>query len=179
MKEIKNQILALIFSILIGGLSAGEPEPIQFAWLTDTHIVTSTVTEDLRRAVADVNSLEKIAFTIISADIAELDIDGYLDTAKAILDQLETPYYIIPGNQDTKWSMSETRKFNQVEGFVESIPLIHRKPVVFGAWDGNLYALNTSSGELKWNWNNGRPGTLYSAAVPSGSGLMLNSYILP
>ena len=116
MKEIKNQISALIFSILIGGLSAGEPEPIQFAWLTDTHIGTSTATEDLRRAVADINSLDNIAFTIISGDIAELDIDGYLDTAKVILDQLETPYYIIPGNHDTKWSASGTRKFIDLWG---------------------------------------------------------------
>ncbi|MBC8400652.1 MAG: PQQ-binding-like beta-propeller repeat protein [Candidatus Marinimicrobia bacterium] len=116
MKGTKNLVLTFILSILIGALSASEPEsPFQFAWFSDMHIGSPTAAEDLRRTVADVNT-EDVDFTIISGDITELDINGYLDTAKVILDELLAPYYIIPGNHDTKWSSSGTRKFIDLWG---------------------------------------------------------------
>lgn len=83
----------------------------QFAWLTDTHVGGRTGAEDLRMAVADVNELTDIDFVIVSGDITEYDIGGCLDTAYAILSHLRLPYYVIPGNHDTKWSASGTRKY--------------------------------------------------------------------
>ncbi len=97
--------LLLIFSI------QAQETPFSFAWLSDTHIGATNASDELRAAVADINTIETISFTIVSGDIAELDIGGYLDTAKAILDGLDQPYYIIPGNHDTKWSASGTQKF--------------------------------------------------------------------
>ena len=36
-----------------------------------------------------------------------------------------------------------------------SKPVIEKDIIVFGAWDRNLYALNKTTGELLWKWNNG------------------------
>jgi len=104
----------LVFLIFIT-ISVAEPL-FRFAWFTDTHVGTETGAEDLKRAVADVNSRDSLAFVIISGDITELDVDGWLDTAKLIIEKLNVPYYIIPGNHDTKWSASGTRKFAALFG---------------------------------------------------------------
>ncbi len=104
----KARILVLLFSLLPLTSTA---EPFHFAWLTDTHIGVATAASELRQAVARINASTTIDFTIVSGDIAELDVNGYLDTAKVILDGLKKPYYIIPGNHDTKWSASGGQKF--------------------------------------------------------------------
>lgn len=56
-------------------------------------------------------------------------------------------------------------EFTGVIGFVETVPLLHRGKVIFGAWDENLYALSACNGKLKWKWQAGRPGILYSPAA--------------
>jgi outer membrane protein assembly factor BamB/Icc-related predicted phosphoesterase len=86
----------------------------QFAWLTDTHVGARTGTEDLRLSVQDINRQNNIDFVIISGDITEYDINGYLDTARVILEELDIPYYLIPGNHDTKWSASGCTKFEKL-----------------------------------------------------------------
>lgn len=101
--------LWLNFNILVA-------EPLQFAWLSDTHIGSPTGATDLRQMVSDVNTLDEVAFVIISGDITEMDIGGNLLLAKQILDSLTMPYYIIPGNHDTKWSDSGGQRFRQLWG---------------------------------------------------------------
>lgn len=107
-------LLILLIPGLLGAVT--KPDSFHFAWLTDTHVGGRTGKEDLRLAVADINSQENLAFTIISGDITEYDIGGCLDTAYAILTRLHLPYYIIPGNHDTKWSASGTRKYAALFG---------------------------------------------------------------
>ncbi|MGE5499442.1 MAG: metallophosphoesterase, partial [Syntrophothermus sp.] len=83
----------------------------RFAWLTDTHVGSSTGEEDLRLSVADINENLDVDFTIISGDITESGKTSDLKIAKDILDKLNKPYYIIPGNHDTKWSESGAAAF--------------------------------------------------------------------
>ena len=88
-----------------------------FAILTDTHIGGSpTATEDLRRTIKDINADTSLAFAILTGDVTELGWDEELDTAKAILQELQKPLYIIPGNHDTKWSESGNQSFKQIFG---------------------------------------------------------------
>lgn len=56
-------------------------------------------------------------------------------------------------------------EFNGVNGFVETRPLVHDGKVIFGAWDGHLYALDQKTGALSWKWKGDRPGTLLSPAA--------------
>jgi len=113
MKTDRKMIL-ILFSFFTVITSA---EPLfHFAWFTDIHVGAKSSSKDLRLAIADVNSQDSLDFLIISGDITELDIDGNLDTAQVILNEVDIPYYVIPGNHDTKWSASGTRKFASLFG---------------------------------------------------------------
>ena len=98
-------------------ISCFHQKSFQFAWLSDTHISDSgSAAEDLLAAVKDINALPEIDFVIVSGDITEADMADNLDRAKEILDQLTMPYYIIPGNHDTKWTESGGTKFIHLWG---------------------------------------------------------------
>lgn len=89
-----------------------------FAQFTDVHISQSNEnnTIDLQRAVEDVNMQDNIAFVIVSGDITETGDYASLVVAKRELDKLNCPYYIVPGNHDTKWSESGATDFKRIFG---------------------------------------------------------------
>lgn len=100
--------LAVCF-LLCFSYSFSQSKPFRFAFISDTHIGSpdGKAEEDLRRTVSDINSMkETIAFVVITGDITELGTNQQLQLAKQILDSLQVPYYIIPGNHDTGWSES-------------------------------------------------------------------------
>ncbi|MCU0646133.1 MAG: metallophosphoesterase, partial [bacterium] len=115
--KIQKRILYFfhISFFLVSIVFADEPL-IRFAWLSDTHIGASTAAEDLREAVRDINCSAGIDFVILSGDVTEMGSNAELELAKAILDSLDKPYYIIPGNHDTKWSESGCTKFAALWG---------------------------------------------------------------
>jgi outer membrane protein assembly factor BamB len=87
--------------------------------MSDTHIGSPNggAEEDLRQTVADINSIkDSIAFVVITGDITELGTNQQLLLAKQILDSLQIPYYIIPGNHDTGWSESGGLSFTKTFG---------------------------------------------------------------
>lgn len=56
-------------------------------------------------------------------------------------------------------------EFDDVNGFIETKPLLYEGKVIFGAWDQCLYALDAANGKLLWRWKGGRSGTLFSPAA--------------
>ena len=113
MKSIKKIVILFLCLMTI---AVASDSLFRFAWLTDTHVGSTTGLEDLKQAVADVNVQKDLGFVIVSGDVTEMDVDGNLDSAKKALDELNIPYYVIPGNHDTKWSASGTRKFAALFG---------------------------------------------------------------
>lgn len=107
-----KKLFFLIF--LISNISSAQQ--FKFAWLTDVHIGYPTAQEDLQRSVDDINSSNDISFTIISGDITATGTLQELSLAKNILGDLKKPYYIIPGNHDTKWSESGCTDFIKIWG---------------------------------------------------------------
>ncbi len=104
-------ILTLFF------IACNQQKPIRFVLFTDTHLAENTTgAEDLRLAVTDVNAQTDIDFVLVSGDITDMNIDHHLEMAKQILDSLSVPYYIIPGNHDTKWSGSAGANFRALWG---------------------------------------------------------------
>ncbi|HTY36391.1 MAG TPA: PQQ-binding-like beta-propeller repeat protein [Bacteroidota bacterium] len=97
-------------------ISLGQISSFRFAWLSDTHVGTATGAADLEASVRTINSMADVAFVILSGDISEMGFDHQLELAKTILDSLHKPYYIIPGNHDTKWSPSGCTKFSSLWG---------------------------------------------------------------
>jgi outer membrane protein assembly factor BamB/predicted phosphohydrolase len=107
--------LGVLF-LVVFGIVCLQGQQFQFAWLSDTHVGSSTGAADLTASVHDINSLGDIAFVILSGDVTEMGSNKQLELAKAILDSLRKPYYIIPGNHDTKWSESGCTEFGKLWG---------------------------------------------------------------
>lgn len=113
-----RRIVATYLSTIIAfTLSALPPvQSFKFALITDTHVSSPENNEDLRRTVNDINLLEDIEFVIHAGDVTEFGSDEELVSAKSILDQLNKPLYIVPGNHDSNWSESGTNSFLRVFG---------------------------------------------------------------
>ncbi len=105
----------LIGTLLTCGLSLAQSS-FRFAHVSDIHIGSATAADDLRRTVTDINSDADIRFVIASGDITEFGSDEELQLAKQIMDSLQKPWYIIPGNHDDNWSESGANSFNRIFG---------------------------------------------------------------
>jgi len=88
----------------------------KFAHISDTHIGSNNAEEDLRRTVQSINNDSTIKFVILSGDITDFGSDAELHLAKQILDSLNKPWYIVPGNHDANWSESGTNSFKKIFG---------------------------------------------------------------
>jgi outer membrane protein assembly factor BamB/predicted phosphodiesterase len=114
-----KKLLIGLFLSLIFFQSRAQFIPFRFAFLSDTHIGSpnGSAEEDLRRSVRDINAMTDIAFVVLTGDITELGTNEELKLAKQILDSLDVPWYIIPGNHDTGWSESGGVMFTTVFGY--------------------------------------------------------------
>lgn len=112
----KQLLIALLLCTALAG--GAQNRIFRFAFISDTHIGSpnGSAEEDLRRTVRDINSMNDVAFVVITGDITELGTPGELRLAKQILDSLRVPWYIIPGNHDTGWSESGGFDFNKTFG---------------------------------------------------------------
>lgn len=112
----KSALLLILFVTFVEGFS--QSNPFRFAFISDTHINESNAipSADLRRTVLDINGMDDIAFVVLTGDITELGTDRELKLARQILDSLDIPYHIIPGNHDTGWSESGGLGFTTIFG---------------------------------------------------------------
>src|SRR5262249_34164125 len=106
-------VLGLAFLALPAQLAAAA-DSFQFAWLSDTHVGSTTGEEDLRASVRDINSQTNLSFVIVSGDVTEYGSREQLQLAKEILDDLKIPSHVVPGNHDTKWSESGGTDFPRI-----------------------------------------------------------------
>ncbi|HEY4337845.1 MAG TPA: PQQ-binding-like beta-propeller repeat protein [Puia sp.] len=111
------RLLLILFLGLGFSLVGLGQRSFQFAHISDTHIGGApTASDDLRATVRDINENSALKFVIITGDITEFGADTELHEAKAILDSLNKPWYIIPGNHDGNWSESGANSFRTVFG---------------------------------------------------------------
>lgn len=106
----------LALSLFFCALTLTAQTRFKFAQVTDTHVGGHSGADDLRRTVADLNQQKDVDFVIISGDVTEFGSDDELALAKQILDSLQLPLYIIPGNHDSNWSESGANSFRKVFG---------------------------------------------------------------
>ena len=105
----KRLLFIFYLAVIISAVSFAQE--YKYAWITDLHIGSPGAEDDLENVVNDINKRSEIKFVVVTGDIAEKGRDDELGTAKKILDSLEVPYHIIPGNHDTKWSESGCTEF--------------------------------------------------------------------
>jgi outer membrane protein assembly factor BamB/Icc-related predicted phosphoesterase len=111
-----RKLSAFLFLLLAVAPRTEARQQFRFAFVSDTHVGSTTGSEDLSRTVHDINATDGFAFIIVSGDITEMGTNPDLRLAKTILDSLKRPCYVIPGNHDTKWSSSGCTKFKQLWG---------------------------------------------------------------
>jgi outer membrane protein assembly factor BamB/predicted phosphodiesterase len=110
---------AALLGLLLGLLpllALADTAAFRFAWLSDTHVGSSTAERDLRAAVSDINSLTGLSFVVLSGDVTEYGSREQLRLAKELLDGLKIPCHVLPGNHDTKWSESGATDFGRIWG---------------------------------------------------------------
>ena len=114
-----KSLLISCLLLLVFCTASAQVKPFRFAFISDTHIGSPNggAEEDLRRTIADINSLQGIAFVIVTGDVTELGTDAEIKLARQILDSLHIPYYVIPGNHDTGWSESGGVSFKTIFGY--------------------------------------------------------------
>lgn len=115
-----GMVAGLIFFFLIGA-GIARAQTLRFAHITDTHIGSNLSDEDLLRTVTDINAQPDISFVLLSGDVTEFGSDEELHQAKAIMDQLNKPWYVVPGNHDSKWSESGNNSFVRIFGGEEFV----------------------------------------------------------
>lgn len=110
----------LLFILALWGYCAVAfaTEPLHFAFFTDLHISTQKPqnTEDLQRAVAEVNRDSTLTFVLVAGDDSDLGDTVSLRLAKKLLDSLKIPYYITSGNHDTRQGEIGSANFLKVFG---------------------------------------------------------------
>ena len=107
--------ILLFISFLL--LQIGSPaQTLHFAHVTDTHIGSQTSAEDLALTIDDINRQPDIDFVLLTGDITEFGSDEELLQARKIIDRLQKPWYILPGNHDSKWSESGNNSFVKILG---------------------------------------------------------------
>jgi outer membrane protein assembly factor BamB/predicted phosphodiesterase len=114
--QLRRTALLGLLLCLLPVLALAETGAFRFAWLSDTHVGSSTGEQDLRAAVRDINSLTGLSFVVHSGDVTEYGSREQLRLAKELLDGLKIPCHVIPGNHDTKWSESGATDFARVWG---------------------------------------------------------------
>jgi len=107
-------IRAVSLLLLLASNFAAFAASFHFAWLSDTHVGSTTGEEDLRASVRDINSMTNLNFVILSGDVTEFGSRDQLQLAKQILDGLKIPCHVVPGNHDTKWSESGATDFGRL-----------------------------------------------------------------
>lgn len=148
----KNFIRSLFVLLFLSQTAWGQAQPFRFAWLSDTHVGGLTGATDLGLSVRDLNALTDIDFVILSGDITEMGSDAQLELARAILDSLNKPYYIIPGNHDTKWSGSGCTKFPALWGS-DRFSFEHKGYVFIGMHQGPIMKMGDGHfppEDLRW-----------------------------
>lgn len=96
----------ITFYIFFAFFSSVTAQPFKYAFVSDTHVGTSTGEADLRRTVDDINQQDDLDFIVLTGDITEMGTKIEIALAKKILSALKKPWYVIPGNHDTGWSES-------------------------------------------------------------------------
>jgi outer membrane protein assembly factor BamB len=92
-------LLVIAFSSVLPFLSG----QTRFAVISDTHVGAGGANADLGAVVEAINARQDIDFVVHTGDITEKGRDAEFRKAKEILDRLNIPYFIVPGNHDSHW----------------------------------------------------------------------------
>ena len=112
-----NLNLKKLFSFGLLFASALTLSAQKIALLTDVHVTPGNECEGkLKEAVAEINSIDDYEIVVVSGDLTNEGSDIQMDNVKSILDKIEKPMFVLPGNHENNWSQSACKKFNDLWG---------------------------------------------------------------
>lgn len=89
----------------------------KIAILSDIHVTPGNQCEEkLQEAVNEINGCDNLDLVVVNGDLTNEGSDEQLINVKRILDQLNLPQYVIPGNHENNWSQSATKTFADLWG---------------------------------------------------------------
>ncbi|MGN1216088.1 MAG: PQQ-binding-like beta-propeller repeat protein [Candidatus Cryptobacteroides sp.] len=111
-------LLPLVALFLWPILLPAQDGTVRFALMADLHYSEgSRSVVDLRRCISDINGRGNLDFVMVAGDLTDFGTDEELAAVRNMLDSLDRPYYVVPGNHDAKWSESGCNTFRKVFGY--------------------------------------------------------------
>ena len=93
--------------------------------------------EDLAAIIDDINMQKGLAFVLVTGDVTEHGDRASLEHAKKLLEKLKLPYYVIPGNHDTRSTESGGTDFKRIFG-AERFRLLMNDYIFLGINTGQI-----------------------------------------
>ena len=88
----------------------------RFVILSDLHVVPGNANEiKLQEAIEEINSGQG-ELVIVSGDLTNEGSDEQLTNVKNLLDKINKPFFVIPGNHENNWSQSACKTFVDLWG---------------------------------------------------------------
>ncbi len=85
--------------------------------LADLHVTPGNANESqLRIAVNEINMMSDVDLVVVDGDLTNEGSDEQLRLIKSILDDIDKPLFVIPGNHETNWSQSATKTISDLWG---------------------------------------------------------------
>ena len=110
MKRYFLSVLMILLAIVM------QANVVRLAILSDVHVTPGNANEGkLREVVAEINATNVDA-VMMTGDLTNEGSDEQLINVKGILDGINHPLYVIPGNHENNWSQSACKTFNDLWG---------------------------------------------------------------
>lgn len=111
MKQIKRIGVLVVLALSVFSVNA-----TRIVVLADTHVQPGNENDiKLRQVIDEINNGDADA-VVLAGDLSDEGSDAELTNIKGILDKIEKPFYIIPGNHELNWSQSATKTFFDLWG---------------------------------------------------------------
>lgn len=106
----------VLYLLIFKGCNFSEKKDIHFAFLTDLHFEQGNESaEQMRQIISEINGSD-LEFVIINGDLSNQGSDQELAFAFELFNELQIPWYIIPGNHEMNWSESSGKSFHSIFG---------------------------------------------------------------
>ncbi len=88
----------------------------RIAVLADVHVTPGNECERMLKEVINEINLSDAQIVVMNGDLTNEGSDVQLKNVKSILDKIEKPLFVLPGNHETNWSQSATKTFVDLWG---------------------------------------------------------------
>ncbi|WP_430813942.1 PQQ-binding-like beta-propeller repeat protein [Carboxylicivirga sp. RSCT41] len=106
-----------ILLMMVCAVACRPKEEVIIAFLTDIHVEPGNTNEGyFAEVVSEINHDGIYDFVVITGDLTNMGSDNELLAVKNILNSLEIPYYILPGNHETNWSETGGATYQRLFG---------------------------------------------------------------